>query len=407
MKNSLKNIDKILAEATGKNRIAGASVLVWQGGKEQYYTQAGHADIAADSLLQRDTIFRIYSMTKPVTAAAVMLLFERGLLDIADPVREFLPGFANQHVSTPDGPVPVKRELTIKDLLGMTAGMPYPDDLNAETGRAVDTIFNEVDGSLRGPGGGNIGTVEFANRLGGCPLLFHPGEGWIYGTCSDVAAAIVEVVSGKRFGEFLHDEFFAPLGMVDTAFYVPSEKQHRLARTYEESADGLIEYTDPRLGIQNRMQSPPAFESGGAGLASTIDDYLLFLRMLLGKGALGNVRILSEAAYDYFTTARISPMQQQAKDIFCGGASGYAYGNFLDVMTDCSQMTAFARKGEFIGAGWLGTHFFVSPADDLIFLYMTQSIRQSTTCYVRRCRNVVYAALSVKPSPSSSISSAR
>ena len=227
----LKQFDNILATAISKHRIAGASVLVHQGGKEQYYSQAGHADIAANSLLRRDTIFRIYSMTKPVTAAAVMLLFERGLLDIADPVREYLPGFANQQVSTPDGPVPVKRELTIKDLLGMTAGMPYPDDLNAETGRAVDTIFNEVDSALRGPGGGHISTVEFANRLGGCPLLFQPGEGWVYGTCSDIAAAIVEVVSGKRFGAFLHDEFFAPLGMVDTAFYVPAEKQHRLART--------------------------------------------------------------------------------------------------------------------------------------------------------------------------------
>ncbi|MCL2052638.1 MAG: beta-lactamase family protein [Lachnospiraceae bacterium] len=389
----LKRIDAVLADAIEKEHNAGASVMVFKDGKEEYYVNAGHADIAAAKPIKRDTIFRIYSMTKPVTSIAVMLLIERGLLDVQDPVSAYLPGFASQKVATKDGLVPLKQEMTINHLLGMTAGMPYPDDLNTLTGKEVDAVFNEVDSSLKIPGGGKITTYEFANKLGQCPLLFQPGEAYVYGTCTDIMAAIVEVISGKSYGEFLNDEFFGPLGMKDTAFYVPADKQPRLARTYEETASGLIEFTEPRLGIQNRMESPPAFESGGAGLASTIDDYMKFLKMLLGKGTLDGVQILSKAAFDYFTTARILKEPQLCKETLYGGPSGYRYGNFIDVLMEPTQMTAFGRAGELIGAGWLGTQFFISPLDGLIFLYMTQSVRISTKCYVRRLRNIVYSAL--------------
>ena len=273
-------ITDILAAAVENRECAGINVLVRRHGEEVLYTQAGMADIGEGRLIQRDSIFRLYSQTKPVTAAAVMLLVERGLIDLMDGVDKFLPGFRNPRVVDNRGCITkATRAPWIMELLGMTAGLCYPDGDAA--GQYAARVFEDAHREIRA--GSGIPTVEFMNRLGEQPLAFNPGTHWRYSTCADVLGAVVEVVSGKRFGEFLKEELFIPLNMVDTAFFVPEEKWDRFVTCYERGAEGLTPWTGMNLacGVYDRE---PAFESGGAGLVSTLEDYSHFADMMMNKG---------------------------------------------------------------------------------------------------------------------------
>ncbi len=382
-------IRRTLREEIDNNGIAGGNLLIIHEGKEILYHEDGYADIEEKLPIKRDTIFRLYSMTKPITAAAVMMLFERGRIDMYDPVGKFLEGFRNQVVQKSDGSiVPAEREVTIKDLLSMTSGLVY----GGEDRAGLDTLdlFGELDRRLLGDKPMN--TLKVVNKLGKCALAFQPGSYWMYGTSADVLGAIVEAVSGMSFGEFLEKEIFEPLGMQDTGFWVPEVKGTRLAKAYEcDGKGGLVHYAGNYLGIINLMDRKPAFESGGAGLASTIDDYARFAKMLMNKGELDGVRILRPGTVRYMISGTLNAVQQKGFDSWFS-MGGHSYGNLMRVLTDCSKAGIIGSPGEYGWDGWLGAYFCNCPKDKLTFLFMMQKTNTGTTPLVRKLRNIILSS---------------
>ena len=385
----LRRIPEIMQEMTDKAYVSGVTCMVLQNGEEQCYYETGYRDIAAGYKMTRDTIHRMYSMTKPVTAAAVMILLEEGKIDLMDQVSDYLPGFRNQYIIERGVIVPVKQPMTIQHLLNMTSGLVYPGEGNPAEIRC-DKLMEEVKSKLLTEQA--ITTVELANRAGKLPLAFMPGTTWQYGLSADVLGAVVEVVSGMRFGEFLAKRLFEPLGMIDTAFYVSRDKQNRLAKVYRDGEQGLVEETGYNLAIQNKMEIPPAFESGGAGLCSTIDDYAKFTQMLLGGGTYQGIRILAPKTVEYMTTAHVTPAQQRGVDTW-ESLAGHTYGNLMRILVDPGAAVGIGSKGEYGWDGWLGTYMMNDPAHNLTLLIMHQKVDSGTTSYTRRIRNVLFSAL--------------
>lgn len=384
----INQIEKVLRAGIENNELAGANLLVIKDNKEIFYHEDGLADRESEIPIKRDSIFRLYSMSKPVTAATVMILLERGKIDLYDPVSKFLPGFKNQMVNTENGLIPVEREVNLKDLLSMTSGLVYGGDSKA--GKDTEALFKEIDDRLLGDS--PMTTVEAMNKLGKCALAYNPGTSWEYGTSADVLGAVVEVVSGKSFGEFLKEEIFEPLNMVDTGFYVPQEKRTRLVKTYAANGEGALEiYTGNHLGIINKMDRHPAFESGGAGLVSTIDDYSKFAKMLINEGNLDGVKILRPKTVKYLTSATLSAEQQKSFNNWLT-LCGHSYGNLMRVMTDCSRAGDLGSLGEYGWDGWLGAYFCNCPKDNLTFLFMMQKTDAGTTTLTRKLRNIILSS---------------
>lgn len=384
-----KQIKEAISGSIAENYIAGANLLVIKDGQEVYYHEDGFADKEARSPIKRDTIFRLYSMSKPVTAAAAMILLERGLIDLYEPVSKFLPGFANQKVAEHDALVSADRDVTIKDLLSMTSGLVYPGDDKA--GKDTAEVFLEVDQRLLGDN--PMSTQEIANKLGGCALAFQPGTSWQYGSSADVLGAVIEVVSGQSFGEFLQKEIFDPLEMKDTGFWVPKDKMNRLVKTYEDDGEGgLRVYLGNNLGINQQMDRKPAFESGGAGLVSTIDDYAKFATMLMNQGSLGGRQILRPKTVEYFTTARLNEAQQMGFDNWLT-LCGHSYGNLMRIMTDSRKAGDMGINGEYGWDGWLGAYFANIPSENLTMLFMIQRTNAGTNSLTRKLRNIILSSL--------------
>lgn len=380
-------ITDILAAAVDNRECAGVNVLLRRHGEEVLYTQAGMADIEAGRLIQRDSIFRLYSQSKPVTAAAVMLLCERGLIDLMDGVDKYLPGFRNPQVVDAKGNLTrAYRAPWIMELLGMTAGLSYPDADPA--GQYAARVFEEAHEAIRK--GGGIPTVEFMNRLGQQPLAFQPGTHWRYSTCADVLGAVVEVVSGKRFGEFLREEFFTPLEMHDTGFFVPEGKRDRFVTCYVRGKDGLTPWTGMNLacGVYDR---DPAFESGGAGLVSTLEDYSHFADMMMNGGVWNGRRILSPASVKFLTTPQLG--DDVRRDMW-DSLSGYSYGKLCRVCVEPERVAGLALPGEYGWDGWLGTYLCNFPNEGITLLSMQNTTDTGTAGVVRKVRNAVLAALS-------------
>ncbi len=387
-KEKLSKLQSVLDEMVDTGYVAGVSALVIKGGQEQGYFEAGYQDLSSGKSVSRDTIFRMYSMTKPVTATAAMILLEEGKIDLFDPVSKYLPGFKNQKVVRNGIEEPVKKEMTIQNLLNMTSGLTYGGESSAAECRGqklIDEIVEKLDTPQA------LTTVEIANRIGQQPLAFHPGEKWQYGFSADVLAALVEVVSGMRYSDFLQEKIFLPLGMKDTGFFVPEDKQDRLTKIYRQTENGLVEELYPNLGVSVSQDKLPAFESGGAGLVSTIDDYSRFAQMLLNGGSLDGVKILSPATVEFMTTAHVTPQQQESVNSW-ESLAGYTYGNLLRIMDKPELALGLGSKGEYGWDGWLGTYMVNDPAHDLTFLIMQQRADSGTTGYTRRMRNIVFSA---------------
>ena len=387
LENILKGIIKTSAE---NSEIAGANFLVVKDGKEVVYVQEGMANRETGRKIERDTIFRLYSQTKPVTSAAAMILMERGLLDFYAPVSEFLPSFAQMYVAKGGERVPCTRQILVNDLLNMTSGLVYPDE-GTEAGRAADKVFQEVCSRLHSKE--PMTTRELVDKLSVCPLSFEPGSSWAYGTSADVLGAVIEVVSGKRLSEFMREEIFEPLGMKDTAFWVPKEKQSRLAKAYEtvEKENGrkeLVLYTGDNLAVCNDMANPPAYEAGGAGLASTLDDYSRFAAMLLNEGSLDGVQILKPKTVEFFRSGELLTAQQDSFRNWVG-LEGYSYGNLMRVCKNPSRSGMMTRKGEYGWDGWLGAYFANFPEEKMTILMGTQKKDGGTFGLTRKLRNVI------------------
>ncbi len=385
----LARLGELLQESAECGEIAGANVSVIYKGEEVYYAEAGYADIANGKKINRDSLFRLYSMTKPITSAAVMLLMERGVIDLLDPIEKYIPSFKNIMVASEKGDVPAVRKPDIKDCLSMTSGLPYNSDPDLAS-KDAKKVFDELDERLYSDN--PMTTLEVVSKLGKGRLAFQPGEGWRYGTSADVLGAVVEVASGMSFGDFLQKEFFEPLGMTDTDFRIPAEKRGRLTKVYEQTSDGLIEYHDNRLGICNHMDSDIRFESGGAGLVSTIGDYRHFAQMLLNGGEYKGRTYLSSATVRYMTNAALWPHQQKMMESW-ENLAGFTYGNLMRIMKNPSLGIINGSIGEYGWDGWLGPYFSNMPADDTIFIMMVQLTGAGTFTLTRKLRNVLAAAL--------------
>lgn len=380
-----EKLQTILERSVAAGEMAGANLLILRHGEEIAYAQAGFADVEQKKPFARDTISRLYSMSKPITAAAAMLLVQDGLLDLEQPLSGVLPGFRNLRVWEDNRKVPASREIFVSDLLNMTSGLPYPADDAA--GQEAAMVFEDLGRRLHGEN--PMTTMEFAQRIGGCALSFQPGAKWMYGTSADILGAVVEAVSGQRFGSFLKERIFDPLGMEDTGFYVPTEKQHRLAEVYEQTPDGVKRFETYNLGIDYQMTKSPAFESGGAGLASTVEDYGKFARMLIRNGD----GLMSPAAVKRMTQARLLPWQQESAWRSWDGLAGYGYGSLMRILEEPGMARVFGWKGEYGWDGWLGCYFINSPENGISVLMTTQRRDAGTLPVTRKLRNALAAEL--------------
>lgn len=379
----------IMDRYTQNGFCAGSSLLVLQHGEEKLYAQSGWADRESQIPVQRDTLFRLYSMSKPITGCAAMILLERGIIDLYEPVSQYLPGFKNCMVRGRGTPEPISRPVRIRDLLSMTSGLPYGDE-ETQAGKGALSLFAEIGRRLHSET--PMTTVEIANRMGENGLNFQPGERWMYGTSADVMGAVIEQASGMRFGEFLQKELFEPLGMKDTAFYVPEEKRARLTKVYEETENGAVPIHTEHLGVCCEQNSAPAFESGGAGLVSTLDDYAQFARMLRNGGRLGETVILQPSTVRFFTAGSLEPWQEASFTSKFDGLTGFTYGNFMRVMKDPGRAFVNAGRGSYGWDGWLGPYFANDPENDLTILMMLQRKDSGTVSMTRELINLITAA---------------
>ena len=386
-----ERIQETLRRAVRNRELPGINLMILKDGEELFYCEEGYSNLEQRKKIRRDTIVRLYSMTKPVTAAAVMLLVERGLLDLAQSVAELIPGFADQKVCQSDGTfVPVSRPSTIRDLMNMTAGLVYLGDETAAE-RETTKVYEEIAENMYGEH--PVTTTEMANRIGRCPLKYQPGEIWQYSSGADVLGAVVEAVTGKTFGAFLREELFQPLEMPDTDFYVPEEKQDRLMTAYMWDKDGtLVPYKGCNLAIMNDMVVPNAFESGGAGLVSTIDDYAHFAQMLMDGGVYRGKRLMGRRTVEFLTTGSLAPEQRRGMDSWTA-LEGYTYGNLMRVPTDPGRAMAMGSPGEYGWDGWEGCYFANCPADRLTILMMTQKTDSGVAPVVRRVRNIIFSMI--------------
>lgn len=389
-----KRLEKIMQQAVDRCEVAGVNLLVEKDGRELCYCEAGIANVAKARPFRRDTIIRLYSQTKPITAAAAMILMERGMLDLDQPVSDFLPSYSKLNVCVNGTVRPATIPMRVFDLLKMTSGLVYPDG-STISGLQTAAVFAELDRRLFTDH--QMTTRELADALAGCVLAYDPGRSWGYGTSADVLGAVVEVVSGMSFADFLQKELFEPLGMTDTAFWVPADKQDRLAAAYETTVDvdgktSLSLFKGNHLGIRNDMAEEPAFASGGAGLASTLDDYMKFARMLLREGEDHGVRILKPQTVRYMVSGELMGRQQEAFENWLG-LEGYSYGNLMRVNKNPGQSGYLAKEAEYGWDGWLGAYFANFPRENMTILMGTQKKDGGTFTLTRKLRNVILGSI--------------
>lgn len=334
-------------------------------------TRFGLRDTAASKPIEDDTIYRIYSMTKPITGVAMMQLYEQGMWQLDDPVTKYIPEFSEllvldgQDAEGHWGYVPADRPPTMKEVLNHTAGFAYGlwGDDPANSAFREEKIFNSK----------SLG--EFINRTADIPLVSQPGQKWVYSASVDIQGALVERISGQSFGEYLKEHIFAPLGMSDTAFYVPDEKSERFSQVFGYNSEGdLVQLPPDRVlfGMSYKKESL-GMESGGAGLVSTMDDYSAFAQAMLNGGELNGARILEAETVQLMATNTLaSDMKMGPPQRGWRNPDGLGFGLGFAVMTDPSLRDAAFGQGTFYWSGAAGTWFWIDPENDLYFVGMIQ-----------------------------------
>jgi CubicO group peptidase (beta-lactamase class C family) len=389
----LSYIDAHLKRYVDSGKMAGTLVLVARGGEIGHLSAYGLADRERNRAMARDTIFRIYSMSKPITSIALMQLYERGLFQLDDLATKYIPEWSNQRVYVMgSGPAmltkPVTRQMTIRDLLSHQSGLTY--------GFLERT---NVDAMYRKNGIGQIetrGTLrEMVQALADLPLEFSPGDAWNYSVSTDVCGYLVEVISGQRFDDYLQANIFDPLGMVDTGFYVPQAKAHRLAANYGVTPEGGIRLIDDPA--TSTYLTPPAFLSGGGGLVSTIDDYLVFCQALVNGGEVNGTRIIGRKTLELMTSNHLPEGKDLAAHAMGRWAettfSGIGFGLGFSVTLDPARSQISGTPGEFSWGGAASTVFWIDPIEDLVCIFMTQLMPSSHYNIRRELRAIVYSAL--------------
>ena len=361
----LHDVTEMLKERVAQEHIAGAVALVARNGKIAYFEALGMSDREAQQPMSEKSMFRIASMTKPVTSVAIMILYDEGKLDLQDPVSKFIPEFAQPTVLVAGGgadelaTTPAEREITIHDLLTHTSGITY----SFLGGEPLGTLYRRA-GVSDGIGGANLTNAENVERITALPLMHQPGARWTYGLSTDVLGRVVEIVSGQPLDTFFESRIFQPLGMDDTYFSLAAEKEKRLATLYRPATDGQgLERSQQPIGALDDADSHKLL-SGGAGLISTAEDYARFLQMLLNKGKLGDTRLLKEE-----TVARMIENQIGEQEILFtvhGTKFGYGFG-----IAD-QQLPTGASAGAYSWGGIYHTFFWVDPEQELVGIIMTQ-----------------------------------
>lgn len=342
-----------------QKRLAGGVILVAKNGNIVYFNAFGKKDIKADTPMTTDTIFRIYSMSKGITSAAIMMLVDEGKVDLEAPIAKYVPEFKDVKVWKDGAEVEAERPPTVRDLLRHTAGLTYGVFGNSE----IDQKYRAA--GVLSPWDSN---EVMAAKVGKIPLEYQPGKGWKYSVSIDVLGRIVEVASGRKFSKFLQDRIFDPLGMVDTAFHVSADKLDRFATNYNSDGKGTLTVGDPPSG---QFSKPKAFESGGGGLTSTTMDYFRFLNMIASGGKHGGKQLISEKSIELMTT---NQLPKEAGWVRFGDEvrEGVGYGLGFNVRTKMSAWDPGGRVGEYGWGGAASTHYWVSPKDNLIVITMEQ-----------------------------------
>lgn len=375
-------------------RLAGTLTLIARHGEVEHLGLQGHADLERGVAMAEDTIFRIYSMTKPITSVALMMLLEEGRIALDEPVHKYIPAWKNLGVFTAGTHTigfqtrPPSRPMLVVDLLRHTAGLTYGFQLRTN-----------VDAAYRAHKIGEIekaGTLEdMVNALAKLPLEFSPGEAWNYSVATDVVGWLVQIVSGQPFEQFLQQRLFGPLGMTDTGFHVPAGQAHRFASCYQPTKTGGLELQDDAQ--TSSFLQPASFISGGGGLVSTARDYLQFCRMMLHGGSLGGVRYLSRKTIDLMIANHLPggvDLPALSRSLFSEAAyEGVGFGLGFAVSTNAARTLIPGSDGDHFWGGAASTFFWIDPEEDLIAIFMTQLIPSSTYPVRREIRTLTYAAL--------------
>ena len=409
----LKRVGEAMRRMIADEQIPGTVTLIARKGKVVHFEANGLRDIARKLPMQKDTIFRLYSQSKPVTGVAVMMLFEEGRFLLSDPVSKYLPEFANMQVyaGTKDGEVITEpaRPMTIHQLLTHTSGLTY-DFFPTPVGEmyrqrgvvgsvSVAGELEQGTQSARGKGALELQSLQqWSERLASVPLVSHPGSAWNYSVGMDVLGRLVEVVSGQSFGDFLNRRIFVPLNMVDTGFHVPPEKLSRFAANYSPAgvAGGLVLLDDP---MASPYSLPPSIEMGGSGLVGTVEDYLKFALMLANGGEYNGVRLLSPKTTEFMMANHMTPNiaadpLTSLEGLMSGSRSwGMGFGLTGSVVTNAAISGLPVSNGTFSWGGAATTHFWVDPEEDIVGLVHTQLLPDGTYPVKQMMQLMTYQAL--------------
>ncbi len=373
----LERLDAGMQRMVDEGKLAGVVTMLARNGKVAFVDSVGVQDVESETPMAADSIFLIYSMTKPITAAALMILYEEGKWQIDEPVSNFIPEFADLRVHAgeyADGsPVheAATRSMTMRELLTHSGGLDYGFD-NHPVARAYrDEGVLDADAPLQ----------DMIDKLGALPLRSQPGTEWFYSISVDVQGYLVEKLSGQPFDEFLLERIFEPLGMVDTAFFVPAGDVDRAARIHQEGDEGLA------LADNEVRTLPPAGPSGGGGLYSTAGDYMRFMQMLLNGGELGGARVLSPRSVEIMRTNHLLPGPLSTRP----AGRGFSFG--FEVVTDAAAAGEAYADGTYRWGGAAGTWFWIDPETDLAFVGMIQHRGSAVGEVQSISRNFVYGAL--------------
>ncbi|MCA9997720.1 MAG: beta-lactamase family protein [Anaerolineales bacterium] len=378
----LAQVDRVAQRYVDEGMIAGAVTLVARNGRLVHLNAIGQQDVASQTPMQTDTLFRIYSMTKPITSVAVMMLWEQGKIRLTDPITRFLPQFEEAMVYAGRGfYTDLERQPTIQDLLRHTSGLSYADFENPpfdDEFPKSDLMFSERDLSL----------AEFMDELAMLPYVYQPGTQWRYSLATDVLGRIVEVASGQTLADFFHSRIFAPLGMHDTFFHVPAAKRDRLATLYMATEQHPMILAPAR--ISDRFFNG-RFYGGGGGLVSTASDYLQFAELVRQKGSHNGVRLLGRKTVEYMTQNHLHP--DLLPMVLGEPMPGFGFGLGFSVVLDPAQTAVVNSVGNHGWGGWASTNFWVDPQEQLIGMVMTQLIPNGTFTLSGDFRTAVYQAL--------------
>ena len=362
-------------------RLAGVMTMVARHGQVVHWDAAGMRDMEAGDALEPDDVFRIYSMTKPLTSVAIMILVEEGAVSLDDPVSKFIPAFADVTVLTDSGErVAPDRPISIEHLLTHTSGLTYGFFGDS----AVDRIYNQSGFFTRAEG-----LEDFARRVAALPLLASPGDRWNYSVSTDILGRVVEVASGQTFDAFLQARILDPLEMSDTAFVVPSDKRDRFTANYARPAGALQVIDSP---LDGQYTQPPRWLSGGGGLTSTASDYIRFAQMLLQDGRLGAVRVLQSETVQMMRANRL-PDALVPIQLGTFLSPGYGFGLGFAVVVDPDASPEPDNDGVFRWAGAANTFFWIDPAAELIGMVWTQFNPFAAYDIEREFQTLVYEAL--------------